>query len=138
METVRCVVVGDGAVGKTCMLVSYTQDSFPMDYCPTVFSNSVTYTMVDGRSVSLGLWDTAGQAEYDRLRPLSYRNTDVFIICYSTTSRTSLKNVRTKWLPEIRGHCPNTPVVLVGTKCDVRKNSRDHKRLQSEGVECTF
>ena len=138
MEPVKCVIVGDGAVGKSCMLLSYTQDSFPVEEVLTVFDNYVTYVMVNGRPISLGLWDTAGQVEYDRLRPLSYRNTDVFIICYSTTSHTSLENARTKWLPEIRGHCPNTPVVLVGTMCDVRKNSKDHKRLQSKGLECTF
>ena len=138
MEPVKCVIVGDGAVGKSCMLLSYTQDSFPIEEVLTVFDNYVAYVMVDGRPISLYIWDTAGQAEYDRLRPLSYPNTDVFIICYSTTSRTSLENAKAKWLPEIRGHCPNTPVVLVGTKCDVRKNSKDHKRLQSKGVECTF
>jgi len=138
MEYIKCVILGDGAVGKTCMLISYTTESFPTEYVPIVSANYVTNVMVDGRPISLDIWDTAGQEEYDRVRPLSYPNTDVFIICYSTTSRTSLEKVKGKWLPEIRVYKPNTPVVLVGTKCDVRKNSKDHKKLHSKGLECTF
>ena len=138
MESVKCVIVGDGAVGKTCMLISYTKDEFPTEYVPTVFDNYQCHVMVDGRPTSLALWDTAGQEDYDRLRPLSYPNTDMFIVCYSTISRTSLQNVKDKWLPEIRFECPNTPFVLVGTKCDVRENTKAHRKLQANGVACTF
>lgn len=52
--------------------------------------------MVDGKTISLGLWDTAGQEDYDRLRPLSYPQTDVFLICFSLVSPPSFENVRTK------------------------------------------
>jgi small GTP-binding protein len=52
--------------------------------------------MVDGKTISLGLWDTAGQEDYDRLRPLSYPQTDVFLICFSVVSPPSFENVRTK------------------------------------------
>ena len=120
------------------MLISYCTDAFPIEYVPTVFDNYHACVMVDGKPISLGLWDTAGQEDYDRLRPLSYPNTDVFLVCYSVTSRTSLKNVLEKWLPEIRSHCPSTPFILVGTKSDVRTNKRDQEKARRAGRSFSF
>ena len=65
-------------------------NAFPPEYAPTVFDNYTARTSVDGDHVALGLWDTAGQEEYDRLRPLSYPNTDAFLVCFSVTSPASL------------------------------------------------
>lgn len=131
MQSVKLVVVGDGAVGKTCFLVSYAQNGFPTEYVPTVFDCYACNVCVDSRAIHLGLWDTAGQEDYDRLRPLSYPQTDVFLALYSVVNANSFANVRDKWIPEIRHYCPTTPVILVGTKIDLRDNADAISRLES-------
>ncbi|EJS42866.1 rho4p [Saccharomyces arboricola H-6] len=117
---IKIVVVGDGAVGKTCLLISYVQGTFPTDYIPTIFENYVTNIEgPNGQVIELALWDTAGQEEYSRLRPLSYTNADVLMICYSVGSKTSLRNVQDLWFPEVKHFCPSIPIMLVGLKSDL-------------------
>uniref|UniRef100_A0A8D2GNY9 Cell division control protein 42 homolog n=1 Tax=Urocitellus parryii TaxID=9999 RepID=A0A8D2GNY9_UROPR len=132
MLSLLCVVVGDGAVGKTCFLISYTTNKFPSEYVPTVFDNYAVTVMIGGEPYTLGLFDTAGQKNYDRLRPLSYPQTDVFLVCFSVVSPSSFENVKEKWVPEITHHCPKTPFLLVGTRIDLRDDPFTIEKLTAE------
>ncbi|CAI5928060.1 unnamed protein product, partial [Closterium sp. NIES-64] len=97
------------------------------DYVPTVFDNFSANVVVDGQTVNLGLWDTAGQEDYNRLRPLSYRGADVFLLAFSLISKASYENVSKKWIPELRHYAATVPIVLVGTKLDLRDDSQFFK-----------
>ena len=134
----KLVIVGDGACGKTCLLIVFSKDQFPEVYVPTVFENYVADIEVDGKTVELALWDTAGQEDYDRLRPLSYPDTDVILMCFSIDSPDSLENIPEKWTPEVRHFCPNVPIILVGNKKDLRNDEgtkRELAKMKQEPVK---
>ncbi|KZV86883.1 ras-domain-containing protein [Exidia glandulosa HHB12029] len=130
--TIKLIVVGDHAVGKTCLLTSYTTNKFPSGYVPTIFDSYAATVMVDGDPYTLGLFDTAGQDEYDRLRPLSYPQTDVFLVCFNVTSPASFENVKGKWFPEAHQHCPGVPCLIVGTQIDLRNDQGVLDRLSRD------
>ena len=131
----KLVIVGDGACGKTCLLIVFSKDQFPEIYVPTVFESYVADIEVDDRCVELALWDTAGQEEYDRLRPLSYPDTDVVLMCYSIDNPDSLENIEEKWVPEVRHFCPTVPIILIGNKKDLRFNHGTISELQVQKME---
>ena len=134
IPSIKCVVVGDGTVGKTSMLISYTTNSFPAEYVPTIFDNFNANTMYENQAINLGLWDTAGQEDYDKLRPLSYPQTDVFLVCFSVVSPSSFLNVKHKWIPEVKHHAPESKIILVGTKLDLRSDVEQIKNLNNKGL----
>ncbi|KAH3758801.1 Rho GTPase [Pelomyxa schiedti] len=119
-DRVKLVAVGDGAVGKTCLLICYAKNEFPEKYVPTVFENYVKVVNRPTGELCFELWDTAGQEDFDRLRPLSYPDTDIVLICFSLVSRRSFDNVKDRWYLEIRHYCPDVPTIVVGLKSDLR------------------
>jgi len=153
MQAIKCVIVGDGAIGKTCMLISYTTNAFPGEYIPKVFDNYSANVMVDGQPINLGLWDTAGSEDYDALRPLSFPQTDVFIVCFSIINWASYEHVKEIWagpgLPptsrkrgyrppgwqSIKNFCPMTPFILVGLKSDLKEDPTTLNKLFSKGLK---
>ncbi|KAI8804074.1 P-loop containing nucleoside triphosphate hydrolase protein [Cladochytrium replicatum] len=120
----KLVIVGDGACGKTCLLIVFSKGHFPEVYVPTVFENYVADITVDGKKVELALWDTAGQEDYDRLRPLSYPDSHVILICFAIDSPDSLDNVQEKWISEVLHFCSGLPILLVACKLDRREELR--------------
>jgi Ras homolog gene family, member A len=122
-----------------------------------VFENYITYPThpPTGKTVELALWDTAGQEEYDRLRPLSYPETDLIFVCFAIDCPNSLENVMDKvshqfaqptfqnqsqltcpeqWYPEVVHFCPYTPLILVGLKRDLRTNKTCIDMLKTQGL----
>jgi Ras homolog gene family, member A len=77
----------------------YTRGTFPEVYMPTIFENYVANVTVDGKHLTTALWDTAGQEEYDLLRPLSYWDAHILLICFAIDSPDSLDNVveKVRW-----------------------------------------
>lgn len=100
-----------------------------------VFDNYAVTVPVKDQLVTLNLMDTAGQEDYDRLRPLTYTNVSIFLVCFSLASRNSLENVTEKWVPELRKYAPGVPYILVGTQSDRRQPGDRHSVSQAEGLQ---
>ncbi|KAM3716366.1 Rho-related GTP-binding protein RhoU [Dirofilaria immitis] len=118
----KCVLVGDAAVGKTSLIVSYTTNGYPKQYIPTAFDNYSVLVRVDNQPIRLQLCDTAGKARFDSLRPFTYPDTDVFLLCFNVMLPSTLRSITDHWIPEINKTVPNAPVILVGTQSDLRAN----------------
>ncbi|KAG0737884.1 hypothetical protein G6F57_012879 [Rhizopus arrhizus] len=132
----KIVVVGDGACGKTSLLIVYQKGQFPENYLPTVFENYISNVQVDNKTIELAIWDTAGQEDYDRLRPLSYPETDAVVICFSVDNINSFQNVRDKWLPEVKHFCgKDISLILVGLKIDLRSSKSKMTISQEQGMK---
>ncbi|KAK9458221.1 P-loop containing nucleoside triphosphate hydrolase protein [Dipodascopsis uninucleata] len=133
----KIVVVGDGMCGKTSMLLTYAYGVFPASYVPTIFENhKAKGRLEDGRIVEFSLWDTAGQEDYDRLRPLAFADTSLCLICFSVDNPTSLQNVLDKWWPEVVHYCATkTPIVLVALKTDLRTDNSTIDKLKTQGLK---
>ena len=121
MSHIKLVIVGDGDVGKTTLLIRKCGGVFTEEYSPTVFDTYGQNISHEGKEYFLNYYDTAGQEDYKNIRAFSYPNTDVFVLAFAINDRKSFENVR-DWFKEIRHHCPQTPIVLAGLKLDLRKN----------------
>ncbi|XP_019363451.1 PREDICTED: rho-related BTB domain-containing protein 1 isoform X3 [Gavialis gangeticus] len=134
VEIIKCVVVGDNAVGKTRLIcaracnTTLTQYQLLATHVPTVWAIDQyrvcqevlerSRDVVDEVSVSLRLWDTFGDHHKDRR--FAYGRSDVVVLCFSIANLNSLNHVKTMWYQEIKHFCPRTPVILVGCQLDLR------------------
>jgi len=135
-RAIKVALVGDGTVGKTCLLMSYICQAFLEDYIPTMFDNFSAIEEIDGELVNVILWDTAGQEDYETIRTTTcFPNTHVFIMCFSVVHPDSFHNVKQKWLEELKKAAPDTPFILVGTKTDLRNDEETIKKLAEKGKE---
>lgn len=135
--SVKCVLVGDTAVGKTALLVRFTSETFPECYKPTVYDNLGVDVYMDEVQIRLGLWDTAGSESFRHIRPRSYEQADVVLICYSVANPASFASVRRRWIGEVKEHLPRTPVLVVATQTDQRETgpNQAHCVSSSDGKQ---
>ncbi|XP_054253095.1 rho-related GTP-binding protein Rho6 [Indicator indicator] len=118
----RCklVLVGDVQCGKTAMLQVLAKDCYPETYVPTVFENYTACLASEEQRVELSLWDTSGSPYYDNVRPLCYSDSDAVLLCFDISRPETLDSASKKWKTEILDYCPNTRVLLIGCKTDLR------------------
>lgn len=129
------VVVGDRFIGKHCLLMRTSNDFYP-EY--NYYSSLMDFWVITnwrGSKQTIKFWHTNGSEEYDRLRPLCYSNSSLFLLCFSVVNPSSFQNITNKWLPEITHHCPKVPAMLVGTKIDLRSNVSTNTISKEEGAD---
>uniref|UniRef100_A0A452QWM6 Ras homolog family member D n=1 Tax=Ursus americanus TaxID=9643 RepID=A0A452QWM6_URSAM len=129
-RSVKVVLVGDGGCGKTSLLMVFAEGAFPESYTPTVFERLTVNLQMKGKPLNLQIWDTAGQVDYDRLRPLFYPDASVLLLCFDVTSPHSFDNIFNRWYPEVNHFCKKVPIVVVGCKTDLRKDKSLVKKLR--------
>ncbi|GMM37258.1 hypothetical protein DASC09_045830 [Saccharomycopsis crataegensis] len=130
----KLVIVGDGYCGKTTLLLAFKDGKFNDVYVPTVFEDQTANLVVDGYNIVLNLWDTAGQEDYERLRPLAYPESDVVLICFTVEQRASLENVQHVWLKEVLHYVHGVPIFLVACKKDLRLDPATQAKMAKQGT----
>jgi small GTP-binding protein len=129
METterrLKATLVGDGGVGKSCLLQTYIEGNFPEEYVPTALDPTVVTLLINGENVNLELIDINAYAEeYDRVKPYvwPFNGTDIYLFCFSLAGEVSLKNLTSIWLPKVQQYDKNPKIVLIGMKSDLQQS----------------
>ena len=125
----RVVLVGDSGCGKSALAVKLTENMFLDLYEPTEFEDFQTEVRTAKGNCKLTLLDTSGCHDYGNVRSLTYKGCDAVIICFDLTDSATLDSVESFWLPELKSHCPNTPIYISGCK-------RDAMCSDSKGCTC--
>jgi len=121
-KDIKLVAVGDGATGKTSLLTVLKGEPFPERYIPTIFENYSQNYKQDDVNYELHIWDTPGQDEYDRLRPISYQDAKVILLCFALDKRQSFLNLSERWIMEVKYYCKDARIILAGMKSDLRES----------------
>ncbi len=118
-DTYKVVLLGDKAVGKSSLVLRYTQDKFSETHAITIGAAFVSKDVsVGGRPVRLHIWDTAGEEAYRSMTRFFYRDAAAGMVVYDLTQPDSFQHVN-EWIRDFREQCPDAAVVLVGNKCDM-------------------
>jgi small GTP-binding protein len=128
----KLVLLGDSAVGKSCITVRFTKNLFYEFQEPTIGAAFATYKLeLNDRKVKFEIWDTAGQERYRSLAPMYYRGAKFAVVVYDITSISSFTGAK-KWVQEIKNNCgDNCIIALVGNKLDLE----ERRKVDTKEVE---
>lgn len=116
----KLIIIGDSSVGKSCLLLRFTEDNFPTSHMPTIgIDFKIKIVSVGGKRVKLQVWDTAGQERFRTITQTYYKGAEGIILVYDCTEEQTFENVA-NWLKQIESHAaPNVAKVLVANKIDL-------------------
>jgi len=97
MSKITICLAGNEKVGKTCMVMSYVNNSFPTDDVPGVFDEKPSPITVEGKELTVSIRDTRGGEDYERITAMAFGGMDVFLLCFSVTNRKSFTDITEKW-----------------------------------------
>ena len=137
-KTCQILLLGDMAVGKTCLINRYTNGVFKEEYISTVgFDYYTKQEEINDKTIQVKLWDTAGQERFKTLTPSFLRNAEGVIIVFDVTSHDSFDNVK-GWINSIKSNLGEKiiPIIIVGNKIDMENmreiSKEDGKKIASE------
>ena len=132
----KLVLVGDSAVGKSCVATRYVSDDFYEFQEPTIGASFMAKKItIDNTEIKLEIWDTAGQERYRGLAPMYYRNASIALVVYDITQKCSFEGAKT-WINELRKKANEDCIIaLLGNKCDLEKYRKVSKEIIKEYIE---
>lgn len=121
-KLVHCTLIGDGMVGKTSLALAFVNKQPPGDaYVATVFDNYAGTVSVHGEQYTVSIFDSPGQHDYENVRAVSYRDSEIIIACFSVADISSAQNIKDLWIQEAKSHVKGkTPILLIGCQTDIR------------------
>jgi len=130
---IKLLLIGDSGVGKSCLLLRFSDDTFTTSFITTIGIDFKIRTIeLDGKRIKLQIWDTAGQERFRTITTAYYRGAMGILLTYDVTDETSFSNIR-QWMKNIEEHAAEgVNKVLLGNKCDlVEKKVVDTSRGQA-------
>ncbi|XP_046571952.1 rho-related GTP-binding protein RhoQ-like [Haliotis rubra] len=134
-RNIHCALLGDGLIGKTTLFRTYISKKFRKDYVATMLDKYTVRMAVGGKEFMVNIFDTPGQDDFVHERVITYKESEVFVLCFSTCDRESFLRVQDLLLPEIKEFTDRkVPIILVGTQTDLRKGTRESDITTREGA----
>jgi len=117
---IKLLLIGDSGVGKSCLLLRFSDDSFTPSFITTIGIDFKIRTIeLDGKKIKLQIWDTAGQERFRTITTAYYRGAMGILLTYDVTDDKSFANIK-NWLRNIEQHASeNVNKILIGNKCDL-------------------